>query len=97
MPTIHIPRAFASELDLVGPFMSLSKMGFSNSFAKTRSKFLQNIIFCLQSFSAHQQLLISDPPCREMVLSEHRDQLKLGKPGPAEWLDSHSCTGVSHP
>lgn len=54
MPIIHIPGAFASNLDLVGAIMSLPKLGVSHSLAKTRPKYLQNIIFRFQSFSACQ-------------------------------------------
>lgn len=53
---------FASNLCLVGPLVSLSWMSLSNSFARTRPKFFQNIVCC-----SHYVPLVSlwDPPWRD--------------------------------
>lgn len=70
MPIIHILGVFASNLYLVGPLVSLSGMGLSNSLAKTRPNFFQNIIYC-----SHYVQLVSlwDPPWRETT------ELTVGK------------------
>lgn len=73
MPIIHIPGVFASNLDLVGTLISLPKLGVSHSPAKTRPKYLQNIIFCFQSVSACQHYWF------QLHHGEKTTQVTLGK------------------